>query len=145
MTMSFTAKTGSLCLLISSLCNFNVAQSATPRPTPPIVAEEECCISFFPEIVRLRISVWDPGAKTFVNNLDPKDFEIREGRELSEIEIFIRPDENAAAEDLKNQYVLGLALRDLEQNKWHDLKVRVRASKGTRRLIVKATPSGYYY
>ena len=118
------------------------AQEPIASPTPPVVTDENdmVCHLTDPPLVQLDVSVWS-SKKGDLKDLTYKVFEVYDKKELQDIVFFI-------FDELKNQYVIGFYQKDyLQDNKWRNIKVKVKLSKEKRKnygkISVKAQ-NGYY-
>lgn len=140
--MKFRFKEILFCLLILFSISVVKSQEPTASPTPPIVVDEDNVGCVLPEIplVQLEVSVWS-SKKGDIKDLIYKDFKVYDENELREIEFF-------KFDEAKNQYVIGFSQKDyMPDNKWHDIKVKVKLSTEKRKnygkISVKAQ-NGYY-
>ncbi len=135
-----------LWVLSGSLTVLMHAQSSEPSPTPPSAeaTDDVECGLIRPEIVKVRVSVWDRKTNDYVSSLDWRNFEILEGDQVFEVEYFIPPGKTVDGERRKNEYTLGFTPSDLRRKKWRNLRVRLK-SVNAQSLSIRLTPNKYFY
>ncbi len=107
--------------------------------------EDPDCGLVYPDLVKLTVSVWNAKERKFINNLNATDLEIHEGGRIYKLDYFVKPNNFEVSELPKNSYVIGFIPDDFMRKTWRHLEVKVKNLRGSRNLIVKVSPNGYFY
>lgn len=110
---------------------FADSQSPIVTPTPPIVDDEAGCGLRASELLKIKVSVWNKRTKDFLRALSYTDFEVRIDGEIRDIDYFIKPRDLNFSESLQDEYVVGLDLYDIRENKQREINVRVKPQRDT--------------
>ena len=142
--MGIVAKMGFLCLMVVSFTCFVAAQEKQQAPTSPVIVDGEPIVDgFYVDFIAVHVTVWDSKGKIYLKNLASDDFEILSDNKIVPVEFLKKASDAGEVKSLKNEYVLGF-LPDVKREKWHSLKIRVRAAEGTQKLVVRAQ-NRYFY
>ena len=137
--MKFRIKGILLVLLLLFVTSAVKAQEPITSPTPPLLTDEDSGGGTPTDLIVLNVSV-QSRKKGYLKDLTYKDFEVYDEKELQEIEFF-------TFDETKNQYILGFYKEDFTDNKWHNLKVKIKLSKEKQRIYgkISVTASKEYY